>query len=261
MPERDMRIAIGALLENKIYGMIGLTKLPTKENAKEIARFIYKRYPEFTLEDLYNAFEYALAEVITSGRNDPKENWLDHYQSFNIKYFNPILAAYRKFKSAAVSKIEKEIQMDAEAIDFIELRQKNSAGIKRTILLMYQYYLDNNYGMIFTTVHEYDYLDELGLIMSTPEEKRKYLDEAKGQIFAEAKVRREFQLHNWIQKQEKNIMALAKHKCVLQLFEEFSSCGVQRDILSLIMDVLTYIDPASHYRLKQLQAEHGRKVD
>lgn len=258
LPERDVRVSIGKLLNDRIFEMIGLRpdNFPSATGAKDISYFIYKRYPEFTLEDIYNAFEFALAEITTPPGN-PKEDWLNHYQNFNIKYLVPILNSYRKYKSAAVTKIEKQIYKTTEANNFLDIRIKNDLGIKRNILLMYQYFLEEIYESIFTTENEYHYLDELGLIVSTPEEKNRYMKEAKAEIMA--KGRSQGQLKNailataFMNKNVINIYALAKHKCILQLFHEFAEYGVPIWMFSVWMNNACFIDIDSHNRLIMLK--------
>lgn len=131
LPEFETRVMIGELLTNRIFEMIGLkdVNFPTKAGARDISYFIYNRYPDFTVEDIYNAFEYALAEIIAP--TSSKDDWLNHYQSFNIKYFRPILEAYRKYKSSAVDKVERKLLHRKETHDFFEIRKKNAHGIKK----------------------------------------------------------------------------------------------------------------------------------
>lgn len=257
-PEMEMRVKIGKLLSERIYEMIGLTEKnhPTPAGAKDISYFIFHRYPDFTLFDLYNAFEYALAEITAPEKGKKDEDWLNHFQCFSIKYFTPILNSYRKYKTSSVDKIIKKLNNYNESRQFIDIRKKNDWGIKTNILRMYQYYLDGNSGMIFTTTNEYYYLDDLNLIESTNDQKRDYLKFAKAQIFQQAKGTKEFKVSDWAQKSKRSIYASAQMRCILQLFEELSSYGLQKDNLELVLNNACFIDHESHYKLKFLK-ENG----
>lgn len=257
--EIETRTAIGHLLTERIFEMIGLkdVNFPTADGAKDISYFIYNRYPDFTLQDIYNAFEYALAEI-TSAPGNNNEDWLNHYQSFNIKYFAPILNSYRKFKSNAITKVEKKLLQRVELNEFIELRKMNSESIKDNILMMYQRYLDQEFYKIFTTDNIYCYLDELRLIESSNEQKNEYLKTAK-LIITQRKndeKSRSIKLEDWIQSKKRSIYSLARHKCVLQLFEELSSFGLQVDNFGIVLSNACFIDYQSHEQLKSIQ-ENG----
>lgn len=117
---------------------------------------------------------------------------------------------------------------------------------------MYKYYLAEQYSMIFTTNNEYDFLDELNLIESTPQQKLEYLNTAKALISERGKQKKQFNLSNWVTILNNGSMSLAKHKCILQLFEELSFYGLQVDNLELILENACFINPYSHEQLKNL---------
>ena len=103
-----------------IFQLIGLTKLPEKEEFLVIEDFIRSTYPNFTINEFRLAFKLAVQRKLDCD--------IEHYEKFSPKYISQIMIAY-KGKAVEVRKYmsyrpQKEIEApkltDNEIVKFTQ---------------------------------------------------------------------------------------------------------------------------------------------
>jgi hypothetical protein len=70
-----------------IFQLIGLTKLPEKEEFLVIEDFIRSTYPNFTINEFRLAFKLAVQRKLDCD--------IEHYEKFSPKYISQIMSAYK----------------------------------------------------------------------------------------------------------------------------------------------------------------------
>lgn len=253
-PAADIRKRIGDVL-SIVYEMIGLKpdNYPTPNYAKVIADYVVRRYGSLAPEELGDAFELAIAGELKVG--------IVHYQSFDLPLLSRVLNAYITYRDKSIKKVER-IQLEyTELNDLFRKRPMNDKAIKNHIVWCYTQFYEEREGQIYYNLgHEYEFLNDIGLILTSGKTKNEYLEKAKARIETDNKINqmkglKHFSEVRW--KDDKDVMTLAKHYCVVELFEDLRSFSFPPDLLRSTLDQVCFIRHIDHVLLFEYIQKHG----
>ena len=80
--------------------MLGIKKEPTSVELKPLVEFLDKKFKDFGIDEVHEAFEKAVA-----GELDVD---VEHYQSYDLIYVSKILIAYRKFRGKVLQEWDRQ---------------------------------------------------------------------------------------------------------------------------------------------------------
>ncbi len=174
-------------LKKRIFlfaAMVGIKEPLTIRQVGIIHEFLVKKFPDFGTDEITDALEMAASKQF--------EIDSEHYQSFNIVYLGKILDAYRTYRTEELRK--ERIAKDAEERKVIEIadekRQPSSNSEYQKLC----------YDCIIEDIKEkkrlpigacweeaYLYLEGIGKIALTSEEKEMYMENVKVSLRTEYK--------------------------------------------------------------------------
>ena len=99
----------------------GALKTITNEMMKESIRFVYKKFPEFSLNEIVEVFLSWASEELKI------KNAEMFHGNFNVRFFGQILAAYKRERNSICSQYRYELSESA----MIEKRETKREQIKR----------------------------------------------------------------------------------------------------------------------------------
>lgn len=211
---------------------LGIKEAPDKEEMKLILFFIKQHFAEFTLDEIVNAFNLAVARKLDIDPN--------HYQNFSSLYVGGILNAYKEHRGKhivsyrqEVEKIEREAQDKANKPSAEELHEMRV----NSLLTIWETFRDGDEEEVEWQVHVYyDILVEAGLINLTKEQKADILQRAKSICKQEAltQVKNEFTRKRIIKAitehssktPEERVLTKCKLLVVQELFEKLVRDGL-----------------------------------
>ena len=177
----------------KIFILTGLKKdrFPDGDESLFLMNFISKNYENYTLEEIYLAFELAIKRDLDQFLG--KEPNVNHYQSFSVEYFCKILTGFRKYKAHNLTPILakqnklKEIE-EISDYDFLKINFVNKFSI----------YIQGgypwNYGI---DIKIFELLVKNGIIAIKEDEKIRVGQEVKNQLKSSYKDDKE-RKNDWI---------------------------------------------------------------
>lgn len=169
---------------------LGIKEAPDKEEMTLILFFIKQHFAEFTLDEIVNAFNLAVARKLNIDPN--------HYQNFSSLYVGGILNAYKEHRGKHIVSYRQEV----ERVEMEAEQEKNKPSAEEleemrmtALLTIWENFRDGDEEEVEWQVHAYyDILTDAGLITLDKEQKKDILQRAKSICKQEAlsQVKNEF---------------------------------------------------------------------
>lgn len=220
-----------------IYEVIGLKReqFPSKALNRELTKFIVRKYPDLTPENVYDAFSMAIADEYPGATVS-----LKHYGNISLMYVQDVLKVYRAFQLKTLEEAERKINNASRDVwaEAREINVKCDAATKYIILSVYKTVLEGNINTGYLLPEHYDFLNDCGLIDLTTPEKLALLEKAKTHREeiekAAARAFKRAEYHNAI-KPVMDDMGRAKTLTVVEQMERWKACGFSIDDLETAM--------------------------
>lgn len=172
-----------------ITELIGITSqnIPSKWAMKTIIDdFIINKYGHWAVSEIRLAFELALKEVISCPTEERFKDttWiLSHFQSLSIPYLERVFKAYQIYKDKTKIQVSNYIDDLHKKSKIVEDYPKVDKAIKEVLIQMYNEILTGkSISYLFQVNSHYEFMNQLGLIDFTADEKIKILNNCEMEI-------------------------------------------------------------------------------
>lgn len=209
------------IIIGKVSKSLGISNVPDEADRKGILKFLFRNFSDVTTGEFAYAFElYALGKL-----NVDKSK--HHFHTFNFEFIAAVLYAYKNYAKPSLAqhaKSQEQQQLPPHQVSWLEFAEGNH---KSVLAFISEHNSISVNGVLIPTDWEscFDYLESIGEIKMSTEEKLEFKIEHKMELLEEAqKVRGTIMAYSYQQlvdqaNNEKYLSWSCRRQCAINYYK------------------------------------------